>query len=308
MIFRTDRKRLPWRVGELARPDRRRAAQERRPIPPRRARRPADRAGLRPRRQDALRGELPRRRRPGRRRRRGQARAGRSPWAAPRRRRWPAAARSCSTTPTRSFNQWYSCNTCHSDGHTNGLDFDTLNDGRQDLQHLPPPEPQEGADAPPRHPDRALDLARLADQPRRRDGRVVHQEHARPQAAGGRRQGPGGVPRHARLPQEPLPQPTAASRRPPSAARRSSARPRPAATPATAAPSSPTARSTSPASKSPTTPTAATTPPRSAASTTRTRTSTTAGPRPSARPSTGPHSPETVAGLGRTHRRRSSTT
>ena len=33
----------------------------------------------------------------------------------------------------RSFNQWYSCNTCHSDGHTNGLNFDTLNDGRQDL-------------------------------------------------------------------------------------------------------------------------------------------------------------------------------
>ena len=33
----------------------------------------------------------------------------------------------------RSSNQWYSCNTCHSDGHTNGLDFDTLNDGRQDL-------------------------------------------------------------------------------------------------------------------------------------------------------------------------------
>lgn len=34
---------------------------------------------------------------------------------------------------TYSFNQWYSCATCHSDGHTNGLDFDTLNDGRQDL-------------------------------------------------------------------------------------------------------------------------------------------------------------------------------
>jgi YVTN family beta-propeller protein len=33
----------------------------------------------------------------------------------------------------RSFNQWYSCNTCHSDGHTSGMDFDTLNDGRQDL-------------------------------------------------------------------------------------------------------------------------------------------------------------------------------
>jgi YVTN family beta-propeller protein len=34
---------------------------------------------------------------------------------------------------TRSHNQWYSCNTCHSDGHTSGMDFDTLNDGRQDL-------------------------------------------------------------------------------------------------------------------------------------------------------------------------------
>ena len=32
----------------------------------------------------------------------------------------------------RSANNWYSCNTCHSDGHTNGLDFDTLNDGWQD--------------------------------------------------------------------------------------------------------------------------------------------------------------------------------
>ncbi len=34
---------------------------------------------------------------------------------------------------THSHNQWYSCNTCHSDGHTSGMDFDTLNDGRQDL-------------------------------------------------------------------------------------------------------------------------------------------------------------------------------
>ncbi len=33
----------------------------------------------------------------------------------------------------KSFNQWYSCNTCHSDGHTNGGDYDTLNDGWQDL-------------------------------------------------------------------------------------------------------------------------------------------------------------------------------
>jgi len=34
---------------------------------------------------------------------------------------------------SRSFNQWYSCNTCHGDGHTGGLNFDTLNDGWQDL-------------------------------------------------------------------------------------------------------------------------------------------------------------------------------
>jgi YVTN family beta-propeller protein len=32
----------------------------------------------------------------------------------------------------RSANNWFSCNTCHSDGHTNGLDFDTMNDGWQD--------------------------------------------------------------------------------------------------------------------------------------------------------------------------------
>jgi YVTN family beta-propeller protein len=32
----------------------------------------------------------------------------------------------------RSSNHWYSCNTCHSEGHTGGLDFDTLNDGWQD--------------------------------------------------------------------------------------------------------------------------------------------------------------------------------
>lgn len=36
----------------------------------------------------------------------------------------------------RSFNEWYSCNTCHSDGHTNGTSFDTLNDGWQDLTVL----------------------------------------------------------------------------------------------------------------------------------------------------------------------------
>jgi YVTN family beta-propeller protein len=37
---------------------------------------------------------------------------------------------------TRSFNQWYSCNTCHGDGHTNGLHYDTLNDGKQDLRNV----------------------------------------------------------------------------------------------------------------------------------------------------------------------------
>lgn len=34
---------------------------------------------------------------------------------------------------TKSFNQWYSCNTCHSDGHTSGVDFDTMNDGWHDF-------------------------------------------------------------------------------------------------------------------------------------------------------------------------------
>ena len=34
----------------------------------------------------------------------------------------------------RSANHWYSCNSCHGDGgHTNGLDYDTMNDGWQDL-------------------------------------------------------------------------------------------------------------------------------------------------------------------------------
>jgi YVTN family beta-propeller protein len=37
----------------------------------------------------------------------------------------------------RSFNQWYSCNTCHSDGHTNGQNFDTMNDGWHDYSSMP---------------------------------------------------------------------------------------------------------------------------------------------------------------------------
>lgn len=33
------------------------------------------------------------------------------------------------TDADRSFNSWYSCYTCHPDGHTNGGSFDTFNDG-----------------------------------------------------------------------------------------------------------------------------------------------------------------------------------
>ncbi|MEW4568259.1 hypothetical protein AB1L88_10355 [Tautonia sp. JC769] len=36
----------------------------------------------------------------------------------------------------RSHNQWYSCNTCHSDGHHNGERFDTMNDGWHDFSNL----------------------------------------------------------------------------------------------------------------------------------------------------------------------------
>jgi YVTN family beta-propeller protein len=32
----------------------------------------------------------------------------------------------------KSFHEWYSCSTCHSEGHTNGQDFDTMNDGWHD--------------------------------------------------------------------------------------------------------------------------------------------------------------------------------
>ena len=33
---------------------------------------------------------------------------------------------------SRSYHQWYSCNTCHVEGHTNGNTFDTFNDGSYD--------------------------------------------------------------------------------------------------------------------------------------------------------------------------------
>jgi DNA-binding beta-propeller fold protein YncE len=44
----------------------------------------------------------------------------------------PSAARrgeAIFTDATRSHEQWYSCNTCHVEGHTNGTLFDTTNDG-----------------------------------------------------------------------------------------------------------------------------------------------------------------------------------
>ena len=38
----------------------------------------------------------------------------------------------------RSVNHWYSCHSCHTDGHTNGGLFDTLNDGRyENLKKVP---------------------------------------------------------------------------------------------------------------------------------------------------------------------------
>lgn len=37
----------------------------------------------------------------------------------------------------RSHNAWYSCNTCHSEGHLNGQLFDTMNDGWHDYSNLP---------------------------------------------------------------------------------------------------------------------------------------------------------------------------
>ena len=285
MIFRTDLKRLPWRPNssrDLIAPELLKKDGRFRRV---HARRPADRAGLRPRRQDPLRGQLPRRRDPGRRRGVGRSWSERSRWAVPRPCRWPAGARSCSTTPRYSFNQWYSCNTCHSDGHTNGLDFDTLNDGRQDLstfhqrsrkkvptlRRVTKTKPwtwhgwQTSLDdamvesftksmqgPKPKSEDVKALVAFLdtLDYPKNPFRRARRRPHS------GRQARPGRLPiRQGRL-----------------------------QLPATAAPSSPTARSTRPGSKSPTMPTAATIPLRSAASTTRTPTSTTAAPRPSATP------------------------
>ncbi len=76
----------------------------------------------------------------------------------------PARRDPVSRRPTFSHNQWYSCNTCHSDGHTNGLDFDTLNDGRQDLSTFHLRSRKKVPTLRRVDQDQALDLARLADQ------------------------------------------------------------------------------------------------------------------------------------------------
>ena len=199
----------------------------------------------------------------------------------------------------RSFNQWYSCNTCHSDGHTNGLDFDTLNDGRQDLStaHLRSrkkvPTLRRVTQTEPwtwHGWQTSLDDAMVESFTKSMQGPKPTAEDVKalvayldtldyprnPYRAARRRPHPGRPARRGRLPLgqgrlQHLP-------RRPRAHRRQDPRGR--------------------ASKSATTPIAATIPPRSAASTTRTRTSTTAAPRPCATPSTGPHSAENVTGLG----------
>ena len=105
---------------------------------------------------------------------------------------------------SHSFNQWYSCNTCHSDGHTERPRFRHAQRRPAGPEHVPRAQPQEGSDPPPRDRDQTVDLARLADEPGRRRVRVVHQEHAGPKAQGRRRQIADCLSRHARIPQEPV--------------------------------------------------------------------------------------------------------
>ena len=82
----------------------------------------------------------------------------------------------------RSFNQWYSCNTCHSDGHTKRPELRHPQRRPPRPEHRAPTQPQEGAYPAAGHAHRPLDLARLANRPRGRHARVVHQEHARSEA------------------------------------------------------------------------------------------------------------------------------
>jgi cytochrome c peroxidase len=50
------------------------------------------------------------------------------PLGAPERRSLARQGEALFYDATRSHNQWFSCNTCHTEGHTCGLTFDTLND------------------------------------------------------------------------------------------------------------------------------------------------------------------------------------
>ncbi len=183
-----------------------------------------------------------------------------------------------------SFNQWYSCNTCHSDGHTNGLDFDTQNDGRQDLStfHV-------------RSRKKVPTLRRTTKtKPWTWHGWQSNLDDAMLESFTKSMQGPAPIRQTSRrssrfltrwiIPRARTASPKAGSLRLPSTAKPSFARRRPLATPATAALNSPTARSILRVSKSATTPIAVTTPPRCAAFMIRTPTFTTAAPRLSATP------------------------
>ena len=85
----------------------------------------------------------------------------------------------------RSFNQWYSCNTCHSDGHTSGLSFRHAQRRPARPEHRAPAQSQESPDAcagstktgPWTWHGWQTDLGEGMR-------RVVHQEHAGKQALG----------------------------------------------------------------------------------------------------------------------------
>jgi DNA-binding beta-propeller fold protein YncE len=182
---------------------------------------------------------------------------------------------------TRSSNQWYSCNTCHSDGHTNGLDFDTMNDGWHDystahlLSRKKVPTLRRVAMTGPwtwHGWQTSLTDATVESFTKSMQGKRPTLDDAKAVVA---------------FLNDSLPQ-----RR---AVKPSSARPKPPAPPATAVRNSPTARSTKSASKIVATSIEDLTPRRSGASTTRTLTSTTAGPRPFATPSLVPTIPKTSA-------------
>ena len=106
----------------------RRLAMDARQVPPGAAGRPAAGRAVRRGRRPGGGRQLPAGRRAGRGRQGRQAGADHRPGRPGTGRPWPARARRSSTTPARSHHQWFSCHTCHPDGHTCGRIFDTLND------------------------------------------------------------------------------------------------------------------------------------------------------------------------------------